>query len=297
MNTIRWTVAAVVVALTFYIFTVQGNDPSVSKADFSDESLLWLEDVESEKALSWVNEENQKTLSVLAEDPLFEDFKQQALDILTASDRIPSGQIRGGYFYNFWRDETNVRGIWRRTPVKGYKVGKVEWELLLDVDKLAADEGKNWVYKWSTCLAPEYNRCLVSLSPGGTDATTYREFDINAKSFVEGGFQVPFSKTNLNWENEDTLLIATDWGNDEQGASTMNDSGYPMIMKRWKRGTDLASAEVVHKMPRHETFSHVLTYTRPEGKAVLIRQAHDFYNYTFYAVDKKGDLKEMKIRC
>lgn len=280
MLLIRW--AATVAISLFLVSGVFAKD--------LDQSLLWLEEVEGEKALNWVKAQNKNTLDILTADPLFEGFKKQAYDILTASDRITYGSIRGGYIYNFWRDQSHVRGIWRRTTVDSYKSGASEWELLLDIDKLAADEGKNWVYKGADCLEPDYNRCLISLSPGGTDATTYREFDVAEKSFVKGGFQVPLSKTNLGWEDKNTLLIATDWGVD-----SMNTSGYPRIMKRWKRGSDLGSAKSVLEMDKEETFSFPVSFTRPEGKAVFIVRGHDFYHFTYYTVNGEGGLQELPL--
>ncbi len=280
-------------AVIFAVISIFSVSPSYAKDD--DKSLMWLEEVEGEKALTWVRAQNEATLDELTKDPLYKEFKQQAYDILTASDRITYGTIRGGHVYNFWRDKDHVRGIWRRTTVENYKTGNSQWELLLDIDALAAKEGKNWIYKDADCLAPDYNRCLISLSPGGTDATTYREFDIVEKSFVKGGFQVPLAKTNLGWEDRDTLLIATDWGPDEQGVSSMNTSGYPRIMKRWHRGDDLSRAKSVLEMDAEETFSFPFAFTRPEGKAVFIMRGHDFYHFTYYAVDGNGALKELPL--
>jgi len=266
-----------------------------ANADDHDPSLLWLEDIEGQKALQWVRAQNKVTLDDLTTDPAFTDFKKQAYDILTASDRITYGSIRGGFVYNFWRDQNHIRGIWRRATVDSYKSGAPKWTTLLDIDALAADENENWVYKGADCLAPDYNRCLISLSPGGTDATTYREFDISEKSFVMGGFQVPLSKTYLGWEDKDSLLIATDWGLDASGASAMNTSGYPRIMKRWARGSDFKSAKSVLEMDKEETFSFPVTFTRPEGKAAFILRGHDFYHFTYYAVDKDSGLKELPL--
>ncbi len=280
-------------AVIFAIISVISVSQACAKDD--DKSLMWLEEVEGERALTWVRAQNEATLDTLAKDPLYEEFKQQAYDILTASDRITYGTIRGGYVYNFWRDREHVRGIWRRTTVEDYKTGNSQWEVLLDIDALAAKEGKNWIYKGADCLAPDYNRCLISLSPGGTDATTYREFDIAEKSFVKGGFQVPLSKTSLGWEDRDTLLIATDWGPDANGVSSMNSSGYPRIMKRWHRGDGLDMAKSVLEMDAEETFSFPFDFTRPEGKAVFIMRGHDFYHFTYYAVDGNGGLKELPL--
>ncbi len=255
-----------------------------------DKSLLWLEEVEGDKALKWVRAQNKKTMDVLTADPLFEGFKQQAYKILTASDRITYGSIRGGYIYNFWRDETYVRGIWRRASVDSYKGGNPKWDVLLDIDALAKAEDKNWVYKGADCLAPDYRRCLVSLSPGGTDATTYREFDVANKSFVAGGFQVPLSKTSIGWEDEDTLLIATNWG---EGA--MNTSGYSRIMKRLRRGKDLQDAQTVLEMDKSETFVFSFDFIRPEGKAVFVMRGHDFYHFTYYLVMDDDSLQLLPL--
>ncbi|MCF6215285.1 MAG: prolyl oligopeptidase family serine peptidase [Emcibacter sp.] len=293
MRSIRLTavVASAVIMLSSLIFIANAG----GEKGGSDRAFLWLEEVEGEKALDWVRAQNKTTLDELTADPLYEDFKKQAFDILTASDRITSGNIRGGYVYNFWRDQQHIRGIWRRTAVDSYKAGSSQWETLLDIDKLAADEDENWVYKGADCLAPEYNRCLISLSPGGTDATTYREFDISDKAFVSDGFQVPLSKTYLGWENKDSLFIATDWGPDASGASAMNTSGYPRIMKRWARGSDLASAKMLLEMDKAETFAFPVTFTRPEGKANFILRGHDFYHFTYYAVDQDGGLKKLPL--
>ena len=80
---------------------------------------------------------------------------------------------------------------------------------------------------------------MVSLSNGGKDATEDREFDLASKSFVEGGFVVPEAKSGISWLDYDTLIVATDWGSD---GSTLTESGYPSVVKKWTRGTPLSEA-------------------------------------------------------
>ncbi|WP_417624590.1 prolyl oligopeptidase family serine peptidase [Paremcibacter congregatus] len=295
MGSLRWVGAVAAAVVAFSGTSISTVTAEQAESNDIDQSLLWLEEVEGEKALDWVRTQNAATLAKLTKDPMFSGFKQQAYDILTAADRITSGTLRGGYVYNFWRDKTHVRGIWRRATVESYKAGAAEWDTLLDVDALAKAEDKNWVYKGASCLAPDYTRCLIDLSPGGTDATTYREFDVTAKAFVDGGFQVPLAKTNLGWEDQDTLLIGTDWGPDDQGVSAMNSSGYPRIMKRWKRGTPLADATTVLETGHEETFSFPFSFDRPEGKAVFVMRGHDFYHATYYLVDGNGQLQELPL--
>ncbi|MFN3213325.1 MAG: prolyl oligopeptidase family serine peptidase [Henriciella sp.] len=203
---------------------------------------LWMEEVEGEEALAWVNAQNERSLAAIKSHSVFEDNHAKALDLATSTDRIPYGTVRDGLVYNFWQDETNVRGLWRRTSLESYKTAEPEWETVLDFDKLAADEDKNWVFKGSNCFKPqgaEKTLCFVSLSDGGKDAVINREFDLDAKAFVEGGFETTEAKQGLTWIDHDTVLIGTDWGND---GSTLTESGYPASVRLWKRGQSLDEA-------------------------------------------------------
>ncbi|MGA1344000.1 MAG: S9 family peptidase, partial [Hyphomonas sp.] len=223
--------------------TVIAETASSAAAAFDADAHLWLEEVEGEEALAWVTAQNTRTLAELEADPRYAGFEAAALEVLNSSERIPYATVRDGLVYNFWQDSVNVRGLWRRTTLASYQTPAPEWETILDFDRLAADEGKNWVYKGAECFRPapgEAYRCLVSLSDGGKDAVINREFDLQTKSFVEGGFETPEAKQGLAWAGRDTLLVATDWGE-----GSLTESGYPFIVKRWTRGAPLESAAEV----------------------------------------------------
>ena len=216
------------------------TSPAAEAAPFDETTHLWLEEVEGAEALAWVTAQNERTLAELEADPRYAGFEAEALEVLNSSERIPYGSVRDGYVYNFWQDEKNVRGLWRRTPLASYATETPDWETLIDFDKLAADEGANWVYKGANCLRPAPGgewRCMVSLSDGGKDAVINREFNLSTKQFAEGGFVTAEAKQGLAWAGPDTLLIATDWGE-----GTLTDSGYPSIVKRWQRGTPVEEA-------------------------------------------------------
>ncbi len=218
-------------------------DTAAKTTPFDAASHLWLEEVEGADALAWVTAQNKRTLAELEADPRYAGFEAAALEVLNSGERIPYGSVRDGYVYNFWQDEVNVRGLWRRTPAASYRTQAPVWETILDFDKLAADEGKNWVFKGADCFRPEAGAkysCLLSLSDGGKDAVVNREFDIYTKSFVDGGFVTAEAKQGLAWAGADTLLIATDWG-----AGTVTESGYPFVVKRWTRGAPPESAAEV----------------------------------------------------
>ena len=204
--------------------------------------FLWLEDVEGDKALAWVRAQNERSLKLLQADARYNDLHVKALAILEAKDRIAQPNFRAGAVFNFWQDDVNVRGLVRRTTVEGYRAEAPAWETVLDVDALAKAENANWVFKGSNCLEPAETLCLTSLSEGGKDAVEVREFETNAKAFVDGGFKLPAGKQSVDWIDRDTLYVARDWG-----PGTMTESGYPYIVKRWKRGTKLEDAVEVYR--------------------------------------------------
>ena len=141
---------------------------------------------------------------------------------------------------NLWRDADNPRGLWRIASLESYMAGAPEWRVLIDVDKLGEDEGQSWVWHGANCRAPEYARCLIALSPGGTDADVVREFDVTTGRFVDGGFTLPEAKSNVAWFDEDTLFVGTD-----EGDGSLTDSGYPRLVKLWDRGTDFSTARQI----------------------------------------------------
>jgi prolyl oligopeptidase len=159
------------------------------------------------------------------------------LDVLNAKDRIPYISRRGNWLYNLWQDEAHKRGLWRRTTLAEYRKAEPAWETVIDLDALGKAEGENWVWGGASCHGPDYRRCLVSLSRGGADAKVVREFDVVAKTFVKDGFVLPEAKSSVDWIDANTVYVSTDFG-----PGSMTDSGYPRIVKRWKRGTPLSEA-------------------------------------------------------
>lgn len=202
-----------------------------------DEDHLWLEEVEGEAALNTVKAWNKRSLDRLKADPRYETLYNDALSILQSKDKIPYVSYRGGAAHNFWQDETHVRGIWRKTTMDSYLSDGTEWETVLDFDKLAEVEDKNWVYKGNNCLSPDYTLCMINLSDGGKDAVVRREFNTDTGEFVEGGFVTPESKGTMDWVDADTMVVAVDFGE-----GTMTDSGYPSTARIWTRGQPLEDA-------------------------------------------------------
>lgn len=242
---------------------------------------LWLEEVDGARSLAWARAQNERTLTELQADPRFERFQADARRVLEARDRIADPVLLAGTVYNFWQDDRYVRGLLRRSDWASYASGAPKWETVLDVDALSAQDGKTWVTRMPDCLAPQYRRCLVTLSNGGKDAAVVREFDLVDKQFVDGGFVLPEAKHSVQWESAETLLIGTDWG-----AESLTESGYPYIVKRWKRGQPLASATEIFRGSRRDVgvFPTRLR-DRDGGIALVLVRAETFFESTFQLLD------------
>jgi prolyl oligopeptidase len=202
----------------------------------------WLEDVSGDRSMAWVKAENERSAKVLESDPHFAGLEETALKVLESPDRLPVPWINGGDVYNTWQDSEHLRGILRRTSVADYLAAKPHWRTVLDYDALAKQDHQSWVQKGLDCLYPGNELCLVELSAGGEDAVTLREFNLKTGKFVEGGFVLPRSKQTVDWVDKDTLLVSRDWG-----SGTMTKSGYPFVVKRWKRGQPLDQAKEVYR--------------------------------------------------
>jgi prolyl oligopeptidase len=202
----------------------------------------WLEDIHGEKPMAWVRAENARTAAILEKQKPFERLREDALKVLDSPDKLPFPQFRGGMVHNTWRDKDHVRGIVRRTSLESYLTAEPKWETVLDYDALGRQDQKSWVGKGLTCLEPEQEHCMVALSVGGEDAVTLREFNLKTGRFVEGGFVLPRGKQRVEWQDKDTLLLAREWG-----PGTMSEAGYPITVRRWKRGTPLENSVEVYR--------------------------------------------------
>jgi len=201
---------------------------------------LWLEEVGSERALDWVRQWNGLTTSQLDKLPGIQQTTSAIREVVDSRERIPFVEKHGKYHYNFWKDAAHPRGVLRRTTLERYKTAAPQWDVVLDIDRLAQEEKENWVWHGMECLKPHAERCLFSLTRGGGDAHVVREFDTLSLRFVPQGFSLPEAKSDVNWVSRDRLLVATDFG-----PGSLTSSGYPRIVKEWKRGTPLQSAKPV----------------------------------------------------
>ena len=278
--------ASIVSLLIVGLVAAQAPDPS--------DPYIWLEDVQGARAMDWVKAENAKTSAALDTDALYQTLYLEAKAIAEAKDRIPQPQLLNGAVFNFWQDAQHVHGIWRRTSLADCQTASPHWQTVIDLDALSKAENANWFWKGTRCAEPSQHRCMVSLSDGGEDATSLREFDLDTGKFVADGLTFPRAKQPHSWESADTLLIAREWA-----AGELTHSGYPYVIKRVKRGSSTSAAsEVFRGTPNDVT---VVPFELSDGSghhASFVRRAVSFFEYEHYLVDGSGVKKiSLPAKC
>jgi prolyl oligopeptidase len=253
-----------------------------------DDPYAWLEDVSGAKSLDWVKARNAKAEADIASSASFKTLEAQIRASLDSTAKIPGVEKIGAYYYNFWKDAQHQRGLWRRTTLEEYRKPEPAWETVLDLDALNAAEGTQWVWHGANCLRPNYQRCLIALSPGGSDADVTREFDLTRKQFVEGGFFRPEAKGGLGWIDENTVYVFTDFG-----AGTLTSSGYPRIVKQWTRGTPLTSARPVYDGKPDDMYISALHDDTPGFQRDFVSRTLAFYNDELYLRGADGQLTKI----
>lgn len=257
------------------------SNPNTARAGAAD-PRDFLNEVDGEKAMAWVNTHNQSTVDRFAKDPRFAQNQADMVKILQATDRIPAPSFEHhDMIDNFWQDAEHIQGVWRRTTWTSYRSDSPVWDVILDIDALSKKEGKNWVYHGASCLQPDNARCLVLLSDGGLDAESIREFDVPSKSFVKGGFDLPSGKQQAFWVDKDTIYVAREWMPGE-----VTTSGYAFVTKRLKRGQSLSQAVEVFRGDRNDVSANRYPLRDVDGTYIMdmAERSLDFFRtrYVFY---------------
>lgn len=276
---------ALVAALCFAATPLTAQDKD------ADDPYIWLEEIKGEKAIAQVEKWNAQTEALLTAAPEYPVARAWAKQILDDDRQIAMPDaIYGDRVVNLWRDTSNPRGLWRAARLESYRAGAPQWITLIDVDALGKAEGESWVWHGADCLAPEYRRCLISLSPGGTDADVVREFDLITGKFVNGGFTLPQAKSNVAWFDADTLMVGTD-----EGEGSMTDSGYPRLVKLWERGTPFSAARQIAAGEQADV--SVSGFSRLDGETRwrFINRSPTFWTNKYQLISEDGKTVDIPL--
>jgi prolyl oligopeptidase len=271
--------------LTFGVLVAGALCCAVLAADLTPDSpdpFLWLTDIHGAKSLAWAKAENAKTFAVLKTDPQFQKDHDAILKVLDANDRIAQGDLDHSDVFNFWQDASHTRGVWRKTTIADYRNPNPNWQVLLDVDKLDADEHQPWVWQRADC-APGMERCLVRLSPGGSDASVVREFMPATGKFATDGFTLAVAKSDATYVDKDTVLFAIDFG-----PGTLTQSSYPRIVKLWHRGEPISAAKTVFEVQASDIAARPVVFRGPYGAIALVERSLSFFANEYSIVRTDG---------
>jgi prolyl oligopeptidase len=252
--------------------------------------FLWLEEMDSPKVCAWRDERNAETLKALCDDQ-FERDRAAVLAILNAPDRIPWVSRRGCFVYNFWRDDANPKGLWRRTALENYRTPNPEWEIILDVDALARTENEDWVWAGASALPPDFRRCLIRMSRGGSDAAVTREFDLEEKRFVAGGFDLPEAKGTASWLDRDSLLVSSSLG----GEAFQTVAGYSRTVRLWRRDIAFDQAPVIFQCDRKDMAASGWRTLGPKRQHTLFLRQIDFFTQHLFVADRSLEPQRLDI--
>ncbi|MEV0900409.1 prolyl oligopeptidase family serine peptidase [Actinoplanes sp. NPDC049802] len=255
-----------------------------------DDLDLWLEDLESPEAARWVADRNTETLAGY-QDPAFARLRDTLREVLDSKERLTVPGWRGdGLYYDFRQDADHPRGLWRRTTADEFRRDEPEWDVLLDVGALNRAEDENWTWSDVTVLRPGYDRCLISLARGGADAVVVREFDLRDRVFVADGFTLPEAKSSVSWIDADHIFVATDFG-----PGTATSSGYPRVVKRWRRGTPLAEAETIFEGEPGDVSVRAFHDPTPGYERDLVVRYSDFFHSERHLLRPDGTLDRVEV--
>lgn len=253
--------------------------PTLSAPD--DDPWLWLEEIEGTQALDFVERQNSLTLAAFG-GKTFEHDRDILAAIYDRPDNIPYVSRRGNDLHNLWKDASHPRGLWRRTTMAEFRKASPDWETMLDIDQLAASEGEDWLLSQIATM-PGSSRAMLSLSRGGSDAVTLREFDLATKSFVADGFTLPEAKGGVDWLDADTLLLSS-----AHGGGMTTSSGYARTVRLWRRGQPVDEAQVIiETTPDHMMIYGSVDDTGTAPRTWIIDQI-DFFNHAIWLRDAAG---------
>lgn len=254
--------------------------PTVEAPD--DDPYLWLEEIEGARALDFVDRQSRLTLARFG-GLAFERDRDMLAAIYDRPDNIPFVSRSDGLLYNLWKDAKHPRGIWRRTPMDEFRKRDPSWETLLDIDALAAAEGEDWLLNWSSSLPGAAPQAILSLSRGGSDAVTLREFNLDTKTFVAGGFILPEAKGGAAWVDPDTVLLSSAHG---EGMATT--SGYARAVRLWRRGEPVEQARIVFETAADRMSATCDVDFTAETPRLWFIDRLDFFNFDVWLGTERG---------
>lgn len=253
-----------------------------------DDRFEWLEPADDAAALEWAAQRSFHALHQLLADPeskvVLQEVRNTGNQAATPPPFAQPYSVLGNLLARVIINGEHPSGI-IQTAALGPKGIAGPWRTVLDIDALNQAEHEQYglpVLNLSTsCLAPQYHRCMITLGLKGSEIQRLREFDLESGQFIDD-FKFADAKTEFTWLDENTLLIAQAVPGD-----TLR-SGFPSTARIWKRGTPYTEAKpVFHANPTDFMFRITGVGIGKHRKGV-ISAARTAYQYETLLVNSDG---------
>lgn len=266
--------------LTLGFGEARAQAPEATAASAPD-AFTWLETTGDPAARGWAARQTSAALARLTSLPDFATVQNEIHDALAKSRPQPGYYPLGDKLLRFARDRDHPLGVLAVAPIDG----KGEWRELLDVAAYNKAHGTNFQIMFldpaEQCRAPAFDRCLIPFAEGGSSLLQYREFDLDAGVFVEGGFETPPVRAGVAWLDRDTLAIGHALG----GVPALK-SGFPGAIYRWRRGTPIEKSSLIFRANPGDALISTTPISGPNP--LLISLARDYRTFEVNLMDAAG---------
>ncbi|QDQ84131.1 prolyl oligopeptidase family serine peptidase [Paraburkholderia megapolitana] len=261
--------------------------PSTDAAD----PYIGLEKLDDPTVDSWVRAQTARTMETFGHTPNADIRTRRLFEAMTAQDRIVTCLRYGDWGYNYWTDEAHPLFFVRRTPWDAWIEGVPEWETVLDVNALDLNnrdgDETRWVLAGFDLIYPTFDRALVSLAPGGSDSIIVREFDVEARAFVDNGFALPDPGYHrVGWIDRNTIYVS--WDDSAVSAvPAVTVAGYPRQVRKWTRGMRVSDAPIVFECEPDDLSAEA--FFDPIHRRHSAYRSASFYDVVYFWLDEKTD--------
>lgn len=226
----------------------QNNKISPSSLSLKDEYEGLLQS-DSESTKNWIKKQNEASKQAWGRGEIYTNLKEQIFHFQNSQIKFHQEDIKGDFFYQIHLTSSNPLGVWRRIKLKDYLQKKQKWENLLDLDILSKEYGLPLNLQTSSCLAPEYQRCLLTFSVNSTDQEILKEFDLQHRTLLPQGFQIHNpSRLKVQWIDKDQILLLS-----SELDHFETKSSYPHQARLWKRGSDYQHSSLIFEGKKNST--------------------------------------------
>jgi prolyl oligopeptidase len=259
----------------------------------ADDPYLWLETPKDPKALEWARTQSDQTKAALSAKPEYAAISEELKGALAAAPPAPTYGLLNDKIVRVSRDVAHPHGV-VEVADRGPDGAPGPFRVVLDMEKFRAEQGKPYELHTndfeSACLAPAFDRCLLSLSPGGADDVELREFDLKTGAFVSDGFRLGAGRANFAWLNRDHLLISsTAFGDPVTPASFSN------TVRVWTRGQAPDAARVIWRGEPNDQFAQLTAIGEGATRQGVINQIVDYSTFKFFLVGGDGKTRPVDL--